>query len=209
MAPTGKLAATLIATIALVAGMGIAPASAVVPIGHQRESFTITTVNQECLAALPAGEDPAVCERTEEWVIEAEMQHITPTDPTRAAPPVDADQSGFEAALAAATVRSRNFSVTIWGGAYSVVMSGRYYYNGTRVWVNTSYSGRAGWLNCDIGYDNFPVTITNMVERDQGGTSARTVSCNYRVNFSAPPGTTWWGYNWAVARTASATGTFR
>lgn len=184
---------------------GISPANAEVVLGQ--ETFQVTRTSPECLAQLPAGEDPALCTATEDWLFSAEMQYTTPTDPTFAAPIVDSDQAGFEAALTAGSVRYRNFTNTVTGGAYTVQMTGRFYFDGARVWVNTRYRNATGWVNCTTIYASWPTNITNMVERDQGGTSYRTVSCNYNVNWLNPLYQNWFSYAWGVSRTVRANGT--
>lgn len=52
----------------------------------------------------------------------------------------------------AATIYTKTFSFLYhdYSRAYDVVISGRFYYDYSRVWVRTSYAGKVGSLNCYV-----------------------------------------------------------
>jgi hypothetical protein len=89
---------------------------------------------------------------------------LTTTSTTSAAKPVTVadiltdttvkskDRTELLAAAAAGTVYSKHFSWFTTGGAYTVTHNGTFYYNGTRAWATTSYSGYRGSHYCFTNY---------------------------------------------------------
>lgn len=84
------------------------------------------------------------------------------------------------AAAAAATIRSNHYSQFVTGGAYTVTQNGTFYYDGTRVWVGTSYAGKKGTHRCFLNYA-YGVSIANTECSESGTTGRRDMYYSWNV----------------------------
>lgn len=178
---TLKSGMAVISTLALM-GAFAAPASASPSdshLDHEASTETESFYIPECLEALPDGEDKELCAATSITELSA-SELVDPAD-IAADPGVAAEEeAGLMMAAAAGSVRSRTYSQRTFGGAYNVTHSGRYYYDGSRAWVNSSYRGARGTQNCLVNYQ-VGVSISNINKSESGTRSSRRLDCQWTV----------------------------
>lgn len=80
-----------------------------------------------------------------------------------------------------ATVRSARWSQFTTGAAYTQTQNGKFYWNGSRVWVTQSYSGYRGEQRCFTNYAITGWAIHGTSISDTGGSSARNLYCGWNV----------------------------
>ena len=90
------------------------------------------------------------------------------------------DRSSLMAAAVAGAVQSKNYSQFVTGGAYTVTHGGRFYYDGARAWVGTTYRGAKGSHNCVVNYAAL-VTIAINSCSESGTTTSRSMYYGYTV----------------------------
>jgi hypothetical protein len=86
----------------------------------------------------------------------------------------------------AATIYTKTYSFKFadTGGSYDVVISGRFYYDYSRVWVTQLYSGKRGTLQCFVD-SAFGMDLTNTACTDTGTPYVRTLTGRFHaVTFS-------------------------
>jgi hypothetical protein len=104
------------------------------------------------------------------------------------------DYASLVAAAATSTVHSRTYSQKITDSYDQMEQQGRFYYNGTRVWVTTTYDGYKGSHTCINDYSIIPLgvgTVTNCVEL--GSTTNQTLEIFWNVTLGPIKGV---GVNW-------------
>jgi hypothetical protein len=82
----------------------------------------------------------------------------------------------------APTIYAKNFSKTyhdlFWG--FDVVISGRFYYDYSRVWVTQTYAGKVGSLTCYVSYAP-GINLTNTSCTDTGTFYVRTLTGRFHA----------------------------
>lgn len=105
----------------------------------------------------------------------ASVQQIE-NDPTL----TSAQKTELATLAAAAAVSSNHYSQFTTGGAYTVTHNGTFYYNGSRVWVGSTYLGYTGSHNCFINYAP-GISITNIGCSESGGPTQRDMYMQWTV----------------------------
>jgi len=80
-----------------------------------------------------------------------------------------------------AVTASNHWSQFTTGGSYTQTQNGRFYYNGSRVWVTQTYAGSTGSHTCYTSYSVPPWTISGVSKSDGGSTTSRNLSCRWQV----------------------------
>jgi hypothetical protein len=84
-------------------------------------------------------------------------------------------------AVALATVLSKSYSQNVNSITDSVTQYGRFYYNGTRAWVGTSYSGYRGTHFCKLDWSvGYSIQIVGCTE--SGGTAYRNLHMQWHYS---------------------------
>lgn len=90
-------------------------------------------------------------------------------------------KASLTAAAATLTVSSNHYSQFTTGAFYTVTQNGTFYYDGTRVWVGTTYAGKTGSHNCFINYA-VGATVTNNQCTESGTTGRRDMGYSWTVS---------------------------
>lgn len=77
-------------------------------------------------------------------------------------------------------VYSKSYSQFVTGAAYTVTHGGRFYYNGSKVWVGTTYLGYRGSHVCYVNYAVGVSIATNSCS-ESGSTTTRSMYYGYTV----------------------------
>jgi hypothetical protein len=113
-------------------------------------------------------------------------QEVTVAD-IKADPSLSAtDRSSLVKAAAAATIKSNHWSQFTTGGSYTQTQNGTFYYNGSRVWVTETVSGKKGSHACFTNYVVAPYEISNVSKSDSGSTTSRKLNCKWNVKQIIP-----------------------
>ena len=174
---------TLGATILLSAAIiltGGAPATAVT-------LDSPTEYNEECLAEITAIQrvkggtvDRQLCASTT-TVTTGPAQSVSASDAKSATGFSVQESSSLVQAAAAGAVRKKTYSQFTTGGNYTVTHNGTFYYDGSRVWVGTTYRGYKGSHRCFANYA-VGVSITTNSCSESGSTTVRTMYYNWQVS---------------------------
>lgn len=153
------------------------PATAAEVADQLPSSATAVVYAPDCVAKVSAA-DREQCKLTttmslsqERDVSIAEIQ----ADTTLSA----SDKESLLAAAGIMAISSKNYSQFTTGGLYTVTHGGKFYYNGTRAWVGTSYSGYTGSHKCVINYTTVVITVNSCSE--SGSTYEREMYMQWTV----------------------------
>ncbi len=163
---------------------------------------TTTGVDEACLAAVntaisrgETGISTDVCTYTQTVTVSAPAQ-ATPADIQAARGTLSkSDYQSLQAAAAAGAVQSKTFNRTYDNVVVAWHQSGRFYYNGSRAWVSTTYSGATGYQSCvvdrAIGY------IIEVKKCDESGTTTtRNLRAMFHSSVVPSGGTVNWDTEW-------------
>jgi len=137
---------------------------------------------EQCLkAAAVAGQDRELCRTVIGHA--ASAPEVASVEDIVADPGLSPDErSELVRAAATSVVNSRYFNQWTTGVSYQRSQRGKAYYNGSRVWITSSYSGYTGyhicWTNYAVG-----VTISPQACSDSGTTSLRTLQNVWNVTY--------------------------
>lgn len=169
------------ALIALAGTVGAAYASPIV--GSQGAATTsVTRLNASCLAAVSQSAGLAnqnqnleVCKETITTVL-GQSRTTTFSDIASISTKLSsADRASLTAAVATGTVKSRGYSQKVNNLTDSETQSGTFYYDGSRVWVTSSYRGLAGSHRCTVDWSvGYSVSLQGCYE--SGTTNVITLS---------------------------------
>lgn len=80
-----------------------------------------------------------------------------------------------------AAVRSARWSQFTTGGSYTQTQNGTFYWNGSKVWVTSSYAGYVGSHACFTNYAITGWAIHGTNTSDTGGNASRNLTCGWNV----------------------------
>lgn len=115
-------------------------------------------INAACLSAIFSSNDRLAAAGRPRLSLQSCSETVTTTvgDPQAVTAAQVASRANAPAALLAAvnagTVHSRSFKQTISQITDQETQSGYFYYDGSRVWVTSSYRGYRGWHSCIVNY---------------------------------------------------------
>jgi hypothetical protein len=99
----------------------------------------------------------------------------------KADPSLSANQKRELLATAAAgSVKTKTYSQFTTGGTYTVTQNGRFYYDGAKVWVGTTYRGVQGTHSCFVNY-SVAVSLANDYCSESGTTTTRYMKYGWTV----------------------------
>jgi hypothetical protein len=143
----------------------------------------VNTVGNDCLEVLVVSdsqsETPSQCNPAEEIVTGEE--EIASQEEVAALTAMSIPQLQSITPLAA-TIYTKTYSFKFpnTGGSYDVVISGRFYYDYSRVWVTQLYSGKRGTLQCFVD-SAFGMDLTNTACTDTGTPYVRTLTGRFHA----------------------------
>lgn len=158
----------LAATSLLVIGLASPVPAMAEGSGASSDSRVVTS--QECLRLMTKLTRVAGPARTAECTYRVETDVSEPVAVSALAP---TDLSGLSVrdrvslrtAVATGAVRSKRYSQSLTGAAWTATQSGTFYYDGQRVWVGSAYRGRTGSHHCNVNYAvGFGLSLQNCSE---------------------------------------------
>lgn len=179
--------ATSAAVSLILLAMSAVPSNAASASPAVIHSASATTYVQECLdqvkalkrADYPEAVSKEVCKVTTGMTIGAER--------TVSSAEIQADESlsasdkqSLLTASATTAISSKRYSKFATAVLYTVTHGGTFYYNGSRVWVGTTYSGYTGSHNCVINYAA-GANITQGSCSESGSTTVRYMYDSWTV----------------------------
>jgi hypothetical protein len=199
----GILAAALTIT-----GLSLAPAAyAADPItpGNPAQTLETTDTNSACVQQVEAAQQQgqaglSVADCTSTITTQSSAASVvTASSLAKAQTAMSAsDYASLAAAAATSTVHSKTYSQTIADAYDQVEQQGRFYYNGSRVWIST-YDGYTGTHVCIVDYSIEPLgtaTISDCLQ--SGSTTNRTLQIYWNVTLGPIKGV---GINWNESQT--------
>lgn len=127
---------------------------------------------------------------------------VTPAEIQSSTSLTDSEKSTLVVAAAAGAIIGKHWSQYTTGVAYTRTHNGTFYYNGSRVWVTTTYLGYKGSHNCFTNY-SVGFNITGGSCNESGSTTSRALYSNWDVN----PNGTFIHYNVSMTATVKYNGT--
>lgn len=205
-----RILAASLAAAALILGSATA-ANASPTISNTTISSTITST--ACIRAIVAAQSRGA-EGLSVGVCTVETTTRTGAETKVRASKLSDLQSNFSAdefksislAAAAGTVKSKSYSQTINQITDQETQKGTFYYNGTRVWVTTAYSGYTGTHFCNVDY-SAGYSITNTACSDSGSSTSRKLQMNWNVSMVIKGGPISWAASYTMHVSSAGTAT--
>lgn len=111
------------------------------------------------------------------------------------------DKADLLNAVAAAAVTGKHYSQFTTGGEYTTTQNGTFYYNGSKVWVGTTYLGKTGSHQCFLNYIVGATYSANQCT-ESGATTYRNMYSSWTISISAIQ----YGYSMTAKLNANGTG---
>ena len=185
-----RMAGGILAAVLITTGLTAAPAAYAAPtttLINAAQTIQGTATNSACVQAVEAAQNEgqaglSVAECTSTITTQSSAASVvTASNLAQARATMSAsDYASLAAAAATSAVSSKTYSQKVDDGPDQTEQQGRFYYNGSRVWIST-YDGYTGSHVCIVDFDYIPVTttITNCV--DSGSTTNRTLQMYWNV----------------------------
>lgn len=173
--------ASATALIGITGSMGAAYASPI-PSSQGAVTNSITRLNASCLAAVSQSpglanqnQNPDICKETITTVF-GQSRNMTIADIASVSTKLSsADRASLTAAVISGTVKSRGYLQQVNNLTDSETQTGTFYYDGSRVWVTSTYRGLAGSHRCTVDWSvGYSVALQGCYE--SGSTSAITLA---------------------------------
>lgn len=182
----------LLAAIGLLAGLGASAtssaANALEASSDRGGTSSVTKINKDCEAAIRTSENQAPKQSLVEncktvvttAVSGARLVTISEVSELRDSM-ASSDYRELSRAVAAGTVKAKNFSQQSRHVASSLSQRGTFYYDGARVWISSSYRGFTGSHYCQVDWVvGFTIQIQNC--NDTGTNASRLVTQQWLVS---------------------------
>lgn len=173
--------------VSAVIGTIIASGVAIPAQASDATAGSVTTVSQSCLQQVVAIEastgsdvNDQVCQVTTGPLTLGQETTVSVAMAQAATGLSTMQRASLVTAAAAGTVRSKAYSQFTTGGAYTVTHNGRFYYDGSRVWVGTTYRGYRGSHSCFVNY-SVASSISKNYCSESGSTTTRYMKYGWTV----------------------------
>lgn len=201
---TNKLRSALTVAITVVLLLGGAASANAAPEGPsasaKANSQRSTTTNADCMAQLKKASSQVSTELCTSIVVleVSEATAVTSGDLADAKSTMsESEYASLVAAAATSAVYSKNYSQTISQITDQERQYGKFYYNGTRAWVTTSYAGYKGTHYCVVDYA-VGYSITKNWCSDGGSLAQRTLQMSWHFSVFVNGGPISWSETYTM-----------
>lgn len=143
----------------------------------------LDTVQNDCIIELVVlesqSETPSQCEPAES-VVTGDEEVASPEEVATITAMTTMQFQSIAPMVATVYTKTFSFKFPNTGGTYDVIISGRFYYDYSRVWVTQLYSGKRGSLQCYVDYA-IGMDLTNTACTDTGTPYVRTLTGRFHA----------------------------